>query len=84
MKRLVVPEICKRKVVLGPPLWSSGQSSWLQIQRSGFGSRHYQIFFEVVGLEHGPLRLVSTIEKLLGRISCIVASCCTRLTFNIK
>jgi hypothetical protein len=28
----------------GPPLWSSDQSSWLQIQRSGFNSRRYQIF----------------------------------------
>jgi hypothetical protein len=27
-----------------PPLWSSGQSSWLQIRRPGFDSRHYQIF----------------------------------------
>jgi hypothetical protein len=26
----------------GPPLWSSGQSSWLQIRRPGFDSRHYQ------------------------------------------
>jgi hypothetical protein len=25
-----------------PPLWSSGQSSWLQIRRPGFVSRHYQ------------------------------------------
>jgi hypothetical protein len=25
-----------------PPLWSSGQSSWLQIRRRGFDSRHYQ------------------------------------------
>jgi hypothetical protein len=24
-------------------LWSSGQSSWLQIQRSGFDSQCYQI-----------------------------------------
>jgi hypothetical protein len=24
------------------PLWSSGQSSWLQIQRSGFDSRSYK------------------------------------------
>jgi hypothetical protein len=46
---------------------SSGQSSWLQIQRPGFDSRHYQIFWEVVGLERGPLSLVSTIEELLGR-----------------
>jgi hypothetical protein len=50
-----------------PPLWSSGHSSWLQIQRSGVDSRHYQIFCEVVGLERGPLSLVSTIEELLGR-----------------
>jgi hypothetical protein len=33
----------------------------------GFDSRHYQILWEVVGLERGPLSLVSTIEKLLGR-----------------
>jgi hypothetical protein len=52
-----------------PPLWSSGQSSWLQIQRSGFDFRRYQIFWEVVGLERGPLSLVSTIEELLGRKS---------------
>jgi hypothetical protein len=43
------------------------QSSWLRIQRSGFDSRHYQIFWEVVGLERGPLSLVSTIEELLER-----------------
>jgi hypothetical protein len=49
-----------------PPLWSSRQSSWLQIQRSGFDSRLYQIFWEV-GLERGPLSLVSTIEELLER-----------------
>jgi hypothetical protein len=49
----------------GPPLWSSGQSSWLQIQTSGFDS--YQIFWEVVCLERGPLSLVSTTEELLGR-----------------
>jgi hypothetical protein len=49
--------------------WSSGQSSWLQIQRSGFDSRNYQIFSEVVGLERGPFSLVSTIEELLGRQS---------------
>jgi hypothetical protein len=45
----------------------SGQSSWLQMQRSEFDSRNYQIFWEVVGLERGPLNLVSTIEELLGR-----------------
>jgi hypothetical protein len=50
-----------------PLLWSSGQSSWLQIQRSGFDSRHYQIFREVVRLERCPLSLVSTIEEQLER-----------------
>jgi hypothetical protein len=54
----------------GSPLSSSGQSSWLQIQRSGFDSRRYQLFWEVVGLERGPLSLVSTTEELLGRKSC--------------
>jgi hypothetical protein len=54
--------------IMFPFMWSSGQSSWLQIQRSGFNSRRYQIFWEVVGLERGPLSLVSTIE-LLGRKS---------------
>jgi hypothetical protein len=29
-------------VVCGPPLWSSGQSFWLQIRRPGFDSRRYQ------------------------------------------
>jgi hypothetical protein len=60
----------------GPPLWSSDQSSWLQIRRLGFDSRHYQIFWEekkkkreksVVGLERGPFSLVSTTEELLDR-----------------
>jgi hypothetical protein len=33
----------------------------------GFDSRRYQIFWEVVGLERGPLNLVSIIEELFGR-----------------
>jgi hypothetical protein len=33
---------CLLKVKKGPPLWSSGQSSWLQIRAPGFDSRHYQ------------------------------------------
>jgi hypothetical protein len=37
---------------------------WLQIQRSVFDSRRHQIFCEVVGLERGPLSLVSTTEEL--------------------
>jgi hypothetical protein len=47
-----------------PPLWSSSQTSWLQIQRSGFDSRRYQIFLEIVGLEGGPVSLVRIIEEL--------------------
>jgi hypothetical protein len=52
-----------------PPLWSSSQSSWLQIQRSGFDSRRYQIFWEAVSLEQGPFCLMSTIEEILERKS---------------
>jgi hypothetical protein len=52
-----------------PPLWSSGQSFWIHIQRSGFDSRRYQVFCEVVDLERGPLSLVSTSDELLGRKS---------------
>jgi hypothetical protein len=33
----------------------------------GFDYRHYQIFWEVVGLEQSLLSLVITIEELLGR-----------------
>jgi hypothetical protein len=56
-------------MLLRPPLRSSDPSSWLQIETSGFDSRRYQIFWEVVGLERGPLSLVSTTEELLGRKS---------------
>jgi hypothetical protein len=50
---------------LRPLLWCSSQSSWQQIQRSGFDSRLYHIFCEVVGLQRDPLRLVTTTEGLL-------------------
>jgi hypothetical protein len=46
-------------------LWSIAQSSWLQIQRSEFHSRSYQICREVVGLERGQLSLVSKTVELL-------------------
>jgi hypothetical protein len=52
--------------ITGPPLWSSGQSSWLQIRRPGFDSQHYQKK-KVVGLERGSRSLVSTTEELLDR-----------------
>jgi hypothetical protein len=35
----------------------------------GLDFRSYRIFWEVVGLERGPLSLVSTIEELLERKS---------------
>jgi hypothetical protein len=52
-----------------PPPWSSDHSSWLQIQRCGFESRRYQIFWELVGLERSQLSLVSTTEELFERKS---------------
>jgi hypothetical protein len=64
---VTVQLVCSRRQLLGPPLWPSVQSSWPQLQRSGFYSRRYQIFWKVVGLEQGPLSLVSTIGELLGR-----------------
>jgi hypothetical protein len=56
-----------------PPLLTSGQSSWLQIQRSRFYSWCYHSFWEVMSLEWGPLSLVSTIEEPLGR-NCSVSA----------
>jgi hypothetical protein len=50
-------------------MWSSGRSSLLQILRSGFDSRRYQIFYEIVGLERDPPSLASTTEELLERKS---------------
>jgi hypothetical protein len=58
-------------IINSPPLWSSGQNTWLQIQRSGFDSLRYQNFWEVVSLERDPLSLVSTIEELLERKSSV-------------
>jgi hypothetical protein len=55
-----------------PPLWSSGQISWLQNQRSGFDTRIYHIFWEVVGLERRPLSLLSIIP-VDGRMT---ETCC--------
>jgi hypothetical protein len=51
----------RSEILSSVSLWPSGQSSWLQIQRSGFDC---QIFLEVVGLERDLLSLVSTIEGL--------------------
>jgi hypothetical protein len=46
-----------------PPLWSSGQSSWLRPEaRVRFPALPEK---KVVGLERGPFSLVSTTEELL-------------------
>jgi hypothetical protein len=52
-----------------PPLWSSDQNCWPHFRRSGLNSRRYQIFWEVVGLQRGPLGLMSILEELFGRNS---------------
>jgi hypothetical protein len=59
----ILRQYCLR---LWPPLWSSGQSSWLQIRRPRFDSRHYQKK-KAVGLKRGRLSLASTTEELLDR-----------------
>jgi hypothetical protein len=51
--------------ILGPPLWSSGRSSLLQIQ--GSRVRFPGTTKKVVGLELGALIIVSTTEELLDR-----------------
>jgi hypothetical protein len=63
---IYVTQFTKLYSLLRPPPWSSGQSSWLQIPRPGFDSRHYQKK-KVVVLERGPLIPVSTTEVLLDR-----------------
>jgi hypothetical protein len=54
--------------VLRPPLWPSSHSSWIQIRRSGFDSQLNQTFWEAVGLERGPLSLVSTTDLVAPSI----------------
>jgi hypothetical protein len=50
------------------PLWSGGQSSLIQIHMSWVWFLAPSGFFlEIMGLEQGPLSLVSTIEELLER-----------------
>jgi hypothetical protein len=56
----------------GPPLWSSGQSSCLQIRGSRVrlpALQKKKRRRKVVGLDRGPLSLMSTTEELLGRNS---------------
>jgi hypothetical protein len=46
-----------------PSLWSNGQSSRPQIQRSGLDSRRHQTLRVQVGPERGPPSLVNTTEE---------------------
>jgi hypothetical protein len=51
-------------------LWSTGtRVPDYRSRGPGFDSQRYQIFWQVVGLERGPLSLESTIEGLLRRKS---------------
>jgi hypothetical protein len=53
-------------IFIGPSVWSSAQSFWLQIQRSRVRLPALPEK-NVVSLERGPLGLVSTTEELLDR-----------------
>jgi hypothetical protein len=53
--------------IISPPLGSSGQSSWLQSGGPGSIPGTTRRKKKVVGLEWGPLSLVSTTEELLDR-----------------
>jgi hypothetical protein len=49
----------------GPPVWSSGQSSWLQIQRSRVRFPALPDIPEILDLERGLLSLVMITEELV-------------------
>jgi hypothetical protein len=64
----IIAEIkfCKTVWVILPPTWSRGQKSWLQIQRTRDSiSSATRFFWELMGLERGPLSLVKITEELL-------------------
>jgi hypothetical protein len=88
-------EIRKAYRTRWPPLWSSDQSSWLQIQTPWPDSRRYQIFWQVVGFGRGPLTIVFKFEELLyikkkrlrsrkPRIGSTDPSCWPRNTFYLQ
>jgi hypothetical protein len=62
-----IEQILKFILLTGPPMWSSGQSSWLQIQRSRVRFPALSDFLRSSGSGTSPLSLVSTIVELLGR-----------------
>jgi hypothetical protein len=49
------------------PMWFVVRVPGYRYRGPGFDSRRYSVFGEVVGLERGPLSLVSTTEELLDR-----------------
>jgi hypothetical protein len=51
------------------PRLSHERTAGYRSRGPGFDSRRYQVFWEVVGLERGPLSLLSTTEELLERKS---------------
>jgi hypothetical protein len=55
----------------GPPVWSSGQSFWLHIQRSRVRFSALPDLLRSSGLQRGPLSFLNTIEELLGRKSSV-------------
>jgi hypothetical protein len=61
----LIPNSFKRDRLCGLVVRVPGYRSW----GPAFDSLRSQIFWEVVGLERGPLSLVSTTEELLGRNS---------------
>jgi hypothetical protein len=72
-KLAAVQENSRQCAVFSTGVWRLDRLCGLLVRvpgyRSRFDSQRYQIFWEVVGLEPGPLSLVCTIEELLGRKS---------------
>jgi hypothetical protein len=66
-------ETHKTKFLFNGQVWTTSMVWWSEFLATdpevGFDSRCYQIFWERVGLERGPLSLVSTTEELLERNS---------------
>jgi hypothetical protein len=70
--------------LFGGPLWSSVIVPGYRPRNSGFDSLRYQIFWEIVGLERGPLSLVNITEELLKWESSGSGSRKSRLTATVS
>jgi hypothetical protein len=67
---LYVHNKCKfLAAIIRPPLWSSGQSSWIEIQRSSFWFPAIPDFLRSSGSRTGSTQPRKTIVELLGRNS---------------